>query len=170
MLSRKARRCAQGQLHFKTLFICLLFFFFFCSCIYFWRTSSVLSFSAQRLAGPNTKRILHRLSATIICCFSLTIYFLHCFGRLNSPPPTPPLPPPPSQSHTRFSLTLSFSPSLSFGNFVAFHPWPGKTTVKSSTGWRKTSQDFFVTALPPPCLPPLVQDYLVCSLPDIDTL
>lgn len=131
-------RFAPGQ-QTKTLFICLLVY---SSCVYFWTKSSALLCSTQMLAAPNAKRILHRISATIICCFSLAIYFLHCFGRLNSPPPTPPLPPPPSQSHTCFSLTLSFSPSLSFGNFVAFHPWPGKKMVKSSTGWRKLHRIF----------------------------
>lgn len=90
-----------------------LFAYFFFSCVYFGMKRLDLCFSTQRLAAPNARRILRRRSASIICCFSLAIYFLHCFGRLNSPPPTPPLPPPPpppSQSHSCFSLTLSSSP------------------------------------------------------------
>lgn len=137
----------MSSLKKKSLFACLFF-----SCVYFWMKRLDLCFSTQRLTGPNAKRILRHLSATIICCFSLAIYFLHCFGRLSSPPPTPPLPPPPpSQSDTCFSLTLSFSPLLSFGNFIAFYPWPGKKRVKASAGWRKLHRIVFATALPPPC-------------------
>lgn len=139
----------MSSLKKKSLFVCVFIF----SCVYFWMKHLDLCFSTQRLAGPNAKRILRRLSATIICCFSLAIYFLHCFGRLSSPPPTPPLPPPPppSQSDTCYSLTLSFSPLLSFGNFIAFYPWPGKKRVKTSAGWRKLHRIVFATALPPPC-------------------
>lgn len=136
-------QCAPRCLHFKNkkdVFVCLFIF----SCVYFRMKRLDLCFSTQTLVAPTTKRILRCLSATIICCFSLAVYFLHCFGRANSPPPTPALPPPPpSQSHTCFSLTLSFSPSLSFGNPNCFLSLARKEDGEGKLGLKKTSQDFF---------------------------
>lgn len=74
--------------------------------VFSWMKCSVFLYSAQRHGGPKAKRILHCLSAPLICCFSLAIYAFYCFGRLISPPPTSP--PPPSHTLTRF-----LSPSLS---------------------------------------------------------
>lgn len=86
---------------FFCLFICLLVCF---PCVLSWMKCLVFLYSAQRHGGLKAKRILHCLSATLICCFSLAIYSFYCFGRLNSPPPTPP-----PLSHTCLPLTLFFS-------------------------------------------------------------
>lgn len=85
---------------FFCLFICLLVCF---PCVLSWMKCLVFLYSARRHGGLKAKRILHCLSATLICCFSLAIYSFYCFGRLNSPPPTPP-----PLSHTCLSLTLPF--------------------------------------------------------------
>lgn len=155
-------RTRMSSLEKKSCFICLLVYFFLCLLL-----DEALGplFELPEACCSQRQRILRRLSAPIICCFSLAIYFLHCFGRLNSPPPTPPLPPlPPSQSHTCFSLTLSFSPSLSFGNLAAFYPWPRKDG-ESERRLEKTSQDFFRNCPPTTLLPPHPNlSKTVCSL------
>lgn len=55
------------------------------------------------------KRILHCLSATLICCFSLAIYAFYCFGKLDL-----------SSSHfSSFSIAHS-SPSHSLSFALSF--------------------------------------------------
>lgn len=103
-------------LFFFCLFICLLVCF---SCVLSWMKCSVFLYCAQRHGGLEAKRILHCLSATLICCFSLAIYSFYCFGRLNSPPPLPPL-----LSHTSLSLSLSHFLFLSLATLVLLSLWP----------------------------------------------
>lgn len=59
-----------------------------------------------------TKRILHCLSATIICCFPLSIYSFFCFGRPISTPPAQPI--------IHLSCLVSKIPSPLLGIFNAF--------------------------------------------------
>lgn len=108
---------------FFFLFICLLVCF---SCVFSWMKCLVFLYSAQRHGGLKAKRILHCLSATLICCFSLAIYSFYCFGRLNSPPPTPPPPLP----HTCLFLTLSFSLSVFWQLQYFLSLWPEKKRTR----------------------------------------
>lgn len=82
---------------FAYLFACLF------SRVLSWSKCLVLLIYVQRLDGLKAKRILHCLSATLICCFSLAIYSFYCFGRQNSPP----TPPPPSSLSCTFFLSHS---------------------------------------------------------------
>lgn len=90
---------------FLPLFFCL--FVYLLVCFLSWMKCLVFLYSAQRHGGLKAKRILHCLSATLICCFSLAIYSFYCFGRLISPPPTPP-----PLSYICLSLTFSFTLSI----------------------------------------------------------
>lgn len=116
---------------FFCLFICLLVCF---PCVLSWMKCLVFLYSAQRHGGLKAKRILHCLSATLICCFSPAIYSFYCFGRLISPPPTPP-----PLSHTCLSLTPSFSlPFIwQLQYFLSLWPETQDKRVRVSRGWRR---------------------------------
>lgn len=95
----------------SSFFICLLVCFL---CVLSWMKCLVFSYSAQRLGGLKAKIILHCLSVTLICCFSLAIYSLYCFGRQSLLPLL-------LLYRTLVSLSLSHFLSLSFGNFNTFY-------------------------------------------------
>lgn len=128
VLCRRVLGCLHFYLFFF-LFICLLVCF---SCVFSWMKCLVFLYSAQRHGGLKAKRILHCLSATLICCFSLAIYSFYCFGRLNSPPPTP----PPPLSHNCLFLTLSFSLSVFWQLQYFLSLWPEKKKDKRVTASR----------------------------------
>ena len=150
-------RRVLGCLHFLPffcLFICLLVCF---PCVLSWMKCLVFLYSARRHGGLKAKRILHCLSATLICCFSLAIYSFYCFGRLNSPPPTPP-----PLSHTCLSLTPSFSLSVIWQLQYFLSPRPEKQDDRVSVSGRIETKQIHTRrmeifpVLPPPSVTPVV--------------
>lgn len=120
-------------LFFFCLFICLLVCFL---CVLSWMKCSVFLYSAQRHGGLKAKRILHCLSATLICCFSLAIYSFYCFGRLISL-----LLPLLLLYRTLVSLSLTFSLTVVWQLQYFLSPWPENAGQEGESKQRAENGD-----------------------------
>lgn len=88
---------------FVYLFVCL-----FSLCSLGWSAWSFY-IVPKGMVVRKPKRILHCLSATLICCFSLAIYAFYCFGKLDL-----------SSSHFSSFSIAHYSPSHSLSFALSF--------------------------------------------------